>query len=103
MTEYTPTVPEVVDKLQALGSPRQIADFFASEGVLGWPGMRTACPLANYLRRETDVAIAVGTTYITVVMSWPPDRIDTTETPIQDFVMGFDFGQYPELIEAGSE
>lgn len=53
--------PEVVlEKLGALGSSRAIAQFLKEEGVVGLRGVSWACPVANYVLRETEVVISIS-------------------------------------------
>jgi hypothetical protein len=99
--EFTPTVPEIIDKLRSLGSPRQIADFLASQGVVGERLVAGACPLANYLHREAHEPVSVGA--LSIGVGWPPIAQPDTYiigTALQGFVREFDAGRYPEL-EAG--
>jgi hypothetical protein len=116
-----PSVAEVVEKLQAQGSARQIAEFLAQEQITGELNSGSSCPLANYLRRETHRNVIVTGARVlvtelkevqraearegfavTVVIS-PMVVADTRGTPIHAFVRGFDEGDYPELLAEAAE
>lgn len=96
-----PTVGEVLDKLAALGSPRQIASHFEQAGVRGRRGRAHTCPLAQYLAVETGHQVAV--TWSTATYC---DRDGAIETrlpgPVSEFAGNFDQGFYPRLIESAS-
>jgi hypothetical protein len=47
------TLTEAVEKLAALGSPQQIADFFQAEGIHGLVGHAHSCPVARYVQQVT--------------------------------------------------
>ena len=90
-----PTVVELVGKLEALGSGRQIADFFQREGVRGFRDDGVSCPVARYLRYETGswdvlacavfVQLGHGAIYL------------RDDSPITEFIVNFDAGAYPAL------
>jgi hypothetical protein len=100
-------VPEVIDKLQALGSAAQIADFFAAEGITGQLKEAERCPVANYIARETGCAdtlvdhlfVTYGSDTAKTVnqISW----VEIGGTPVGEFVADFDHGRYPKLTEDG--
>jgi hypothetical protein len=98
-------VPDVVAKLQALGSVRQIVDFFRAEGITGCAKASERCPVANYIRRETGCEDASVDHYS---IAYDCDRASTLDeigwvsiydTPVGNFVAGFDLGLFPELEE----
>jgi hypothetical protein len=94
-----PTVAEVIDKLQALGSANQIAQFLSGEGITGVRTLLNSCPIANYLKRET------GAEKVRVNGFWAENEERLTMyrdgTPIPAFIARFDAGLYPELERAG--
>lgn len=96
-------VPEVVDKLQVLGSAERIADFFAAEGVTGVRGRVFACPIATYLHRETRRRRMASVTCHWVHAEGDEDsNIRIWDTPVGEFVANFDAGDYPQLEKEGS-
>jgi hypothetical protein len=105
--DMNPDVPDVIAKLQALGSPRQIAAFFESEGVTGYVKSAYACPVANYLVRETGCPDAIVDHYTVAYSPDPAERdevnlVSIYGTPVGDFVAGFDLGLFSQLREDGS-
>lgn len=94
MNDFTPTVPEVVDKLVALGSGEAIALFLESEGITGLPGRPMWCPIANYIRRETGCYVAACGWLIDwsddvdkPLKAW--DRITLDSPVFRDFMRGY--------------
>lgn len=88
--------PEVVlEKLGALGSSRAIAKFLEEEGVSGKLKGATSCPIANYVRRETGVSIAVSAE----LWAGHPDA-ERRPVPrwVGEFVARFDDGAFPALV-----
>ena len=52
--------PQVIfDKLTALGGPDEIAQFLQAEQITGDHSL-SHCPVAQYVRRETGVVVAVA-------------------------------------------
>jgi hypothetical protein len=102
-------VPDVVAKLQALGSPGQIADFFRGEGITGRVKASESCPVANYIHRETGCYDASVDHY---TIAYDHDRASTLDeiglvsiynTPVGNFVAGFDIGLFPDLEAGGAQ
>jgi hypothetical protein len=111
-----PTVPEVLDKLNSLGSPDQIALFFQQEGIQAEPGRSETCAVAEYIRQETQVSkVIVTPTSVSMLVDkfLPPlaatpwdtesfhfkDEVDYPTPPtVQEFINKFDAGEYPQLL-----
>lgn len=101
-------VPEVIDKLQALGSAGQIAQFLEDQGITGRVKEAESCPVANYIARQTGCADAlVDHLFITYgcdtasnvnQISW----VEIAGTPVGEFVADFDHGLFPKLNEDDS-
>lgn len=89
--------PEVVlDKLGALGSYQAVAQFLHEEGVRGRQKSATACPVANYVRRETGLAISIHPEWFFSYRD--QDRHPVPES-VGDFIHCFDLGQFPSLMK----
>jgi hypothetical protein len=104
-----PTVPEALDKLAALGSPRQIADFLVQRQIKAFPSKLDRCAIAEYVRAETEIEVNVfcgggaGADVCrdikgVVRHDMNPNVGDVLPDVLQDFARGFDRGAYPELI-----
>lgn len=88
-----------IDRLiTTLANTEDLPAFFAAEGITGEPWNADACPVANYVLRETNAREAsvmnrVG--YLARNGQWiwrnTPDNVIA-------FIRAFDKGQYPELI-----
>jgi hypothetical protein len=92
-----PTLADVVDKLQTLGSADQIAAFFAQEGVTGSVRRVRSCPVAAYVKRETGLVEVLATRGF--VVDWhTQDGVPCRDTPVSDFIARFDDGAYDELV-----
>lgn len=93
--------PEVaVAMLFSFDSSEEIAQFLAAEGITGFHQMTEACPIANYLNRETGLPVLVDSG--SVLFKKTPDiavSFDNTDA-VYDFVNDFDDGEYPELAES---
>lgn len=111
MNQQGLTVPETLEKLASHGSPRQIADFLAEQGVVGTPSRSTHCVIAEYV-----MATVPGLTSICVtpgcddscccgdhngMIRWCPDENRWYEMSLPgslgELAAGFDGGRYPEL------
>lgn len=107
----TPTLPELLDKLAALGSTAQIADFLRQEQIQGRPLSVRRCPVARYLQRELKQAVWV------LPNTSPDPKYDpggagidngsSEVTPLPDlintFANEFDECAYPDLIRDDGE
>jgi hypothetical protein len=90
------SVLEVVNKLRALGSARQIADFLGGAGITGVKGVPGACPLAVYIEKQTGVRVSVGEDFMFIGNVMASANV---YGPLHDFVREFDKGSFPELVE----
>lgn len=109
MTDY-PTVKDILDSLNRL-SPPQIADYLRDKGIRGVPLDPASCPIARWVRANTPDrpknvwAYPVSGVRVDYVLSTDLDAILDTdtinETPlnVKQFMIGFDYGSYPELVE----
>ncbi len=95
-----PTLSDVVDKLETLGSSRQIADFLEQQGILGVRGNAYSCAVAQYVERETGIMVGVNIIRIAPVTAVSDDEmVSLLGSPLSDFIAHFDAGNYPELVE----
>ena len=97
--ESRPTPAEVLDKLGALGSARQIADYLAAQGVTGWPSLANRCPVSQWVLAESGLRISLSKSGWDL---WAPDdlmaeRVGATPEPVGEFIVAFDNGAYREL------
>lgn len=95
-----PNLYEVINKLQTLGSSKQVAQFFEANEVKGQLNRTSTCPVARYVRAQTaPELVMVNSLAVAVVDGNVTDqvRIDSG-SPVSRFVQDFDRGMYPELI-----
>ena len=88
---------ELRELLELLGDDADaIAVFLIQHGFHGWRGVGEECPLANYLKLNGVAEPAVDAQTLTYLHE---GCFVTLELPdaVQDFVMLFDDGAYPEL------
>jgi hypothetical protein len=97
----TPTIPELLDRLAALGSHKEIALYLAQRGISGTCSNAGLCPIAKYLQQETgrqDISVDEGEIFV-----WDDDRVYNTTYPVprvvRDFIAFFDARLHPELID----
>lgn len=86
------------DKLAGFDDPDELAVFLRDQEAVGLPQVADACPMARWLQRETGLPAAV-----TVFMTCP-DPYGSAGRRIHSpgmrrFVIGFDSGWYPFLID----
>lgn len=100
---------DVIDALSKLGgSANDIADTLANKGIHGYRTHVMKCPLSNYLR-EQGLEMLVSARWTSGSLkeivedvqgsyNFKVDHVEVMHTePIEDFVMRFDRGDYPEL------
>lgn len=109
-TQLKPTVPELLDKLAALGSADQIALHFADLGILAQPCRAGHCAVAVYLQRATgigsgDTADSEGLNVgLGVASIWRDSMSGAAEdyplpVVVSEFVGNFDNLDYPGLVD----
>lgn len=93
MPDPTDAVSDVLNKLAAQGSARQIADYLVAEQCAGNRNAGTACPVARYVQRATGHHVYVDG------VSWTDQVGDEHPIPddVSEFVEYFDEGRFPEL------
>jgi hypothetical protein len=98
-TTDTPALREpaarAMEELAARGGPHDIALFLAAEGCTGRQGDGDACPVSRYLSRFADGVVTVDG------VAWMDPNGTEFASPetVWEFVMLFDDGEFPELIE----
>jgi hypothetical protein len=94
------TIQEVIDSLNALNADG-IHDLLAKKGIRGRRHITTDCPIANYVRIETDIFVQVGAfTLIDRTSTSTSSHVYRLGDSIADFIMTFDEEQYPDLIRS---
>lgn len=95
----TPTLADLVGKLEALGSSRQIADFLQEQGTRAVRNQPQRCAVAQYVNRATGGCSSVGAIGAFLWLNGVlPEEVQYPGGPLNDFVIDFDCGKYPELI-----
>jgi hypothetical protein len=91
----------LVDKLNSMETPKEIAEFLMSQGIKGQKSSARQCPISTWISRESG---RVASTVLGAVFeleignpSHMKDRFDLSET-VDEFIMAFDKRQYPSLI-----
>lgn len=104
----------VIERLDALPTPKDVAHFLRDERIVGIPGNSEDCPMANYLSAMTQHKIGVHTECIsfqqefkkTIVGKHNSSIVETTYAlvqiaqlshKLQRFVNRFDAGKYKYL------
>lgn len=107
-------IADVIGKLEALGSSRQIADFLEEQGVKATMKHANSCAIARYVEGQVGVGVRVG--HRSTQLKHPRESTTVTEgettwhydyqqaeylegSPITDFVADFDAGKYPALVD----
>lgn len=100
-----PTPAEVFDKLGTYGTAHHLATHLATEGVTGWRGNGTHCPVASYVHHLSGVQVTVGherwgmCLYVGEGAARRVDGHVSAPVPgaVSEFVSAFDAGAFPEL------
>ena len=102
-TTVKPSVPEALEKLEALGSVRHIAEHLRDQRVCGDLCEASSCALAVWLRKQTghgDVHVSTDVAYWDIVdfdlKHW---KWHALPWHVREFVNEFDNGLHPELIK----
>jgi hypothetical protein len=104
-SERTVTKHHVSVLLDQLGrTPQEVARSLRQAGVRGDPFMGSRCPIARYLHAVVGVEPGVGKVKIGLCRAvinaprwWRPMTVPLPP-PVRVFVLGFDRGQFPELL-----
>lgn len=90
--------PQVAfDKLNGFQTPKELADYFKSEGIKGTKAGHEVCPIANWMTKTTGMRTSVAA-YV-IVLDVRSDFCETSPSLLVDFMSEFDRGDYPELEE----
>lgn len=103
-----------IDKLESLGSPDAIAEFFKYEGIQGYARNGTQCPVTKYLIREnvSSKGQFIHTSQVDVTIhnmpqpnnNWLDDETIKSVSMddysnVRDFIENFDDGEYSNLLK----
>lgn len=97
-TTIAPTVPELLDKLAALGDRHHIAMHFRDLDIKGETCKSDSCAVAVYLNHATGREFIVGNDEAVAWQAPGPDYRTALPEPVKDFIVAFDNREYPELI-----
>lgn len=86
------------------GSPQEIADVLAADGLRGWPRDAKGCAIARLLNaslggHEWVHSITVGTDRVVLrpARRWKRGVSVVLPDPVRAFISDFDAGRFPEL------
>lgn len=102
------TLQEVVDFVAAIGSPDKIAEYMREQGIKGRKMRSDSCIMARYLDKVYDHDLqficAFPTSGFSILRNGSDVMEETWGNPhnLADFMLEFDDGRYPELVEEGS-
>lgn len=89
-------IQEVLLKLGT--SPDQVAESLKNQGCLGSPYSDEYCPVAKYLRKETQSYVSVSTRHAYFEPTFS-DKGIPLPSAVAGFVVWFDAGIFPDLVE----
>lgn len=84
------------DKLASLSEAQDIADFLINQGVKGWAESVEECPISNWMKEQTGLAIR---TNHWGVCAPKVGKFRKMEGAIGNFIGMFDCLEFPELLE----
>ena len=103
MAKKVPIETKVLAKLQELGtSAKEIAKSLKEKKIVGIQGDLFSCPLAKYLRKHFP-RYNCGVTGLSVITTIRPNKPIYHSKPLQIFIVNFDSGKYPFLIDKDYE
>lgn len=81
-----------------------MVELFREYGIKAHPGSSTSCAISQYIRDETGLYTSSSPRSINV---WAED-LDYTDSAIttvtmREFILAYDTGEYPDLVEEGYE
>lgn len=97
-TEGKASIRAAIERLGELSTAQAVAEFLTVQGITGRMGAASTCPVAVYVRRESDLPVVVG------LGSWAVDKVDwdtiggDLPNVVAEFVTLFDCGRFPRLI-----
>lgn len=86
------------DKLAGFKTAEEIADFFRSEGVVGYRGDAMACPIANWTNGLTGLPVQAGLKFIYENDGDCHWHGFPTTLAMREFIIRFDMGAYLDLV-----
>lgn len=100
------TAGPYVEKIAMFQTAQEIRGFLASEGIQARMGCPHSCAIAEYVHKASGVEVSVGKAvfvghvpvYENVVDG--DDLILRNSGAMEDFILNFDTGLYPELVAA---
>lgn len=96
-----PNMYEVINKLQTLGSAKQVAQFFEANRIKGRQNASSYCPVANYVRQQTGAGAVAVNCLSVAAMSFAGNGgfvLMEASSPVSRFIQTFDQGMYPQLV-----
>lgn len=96
LTNLRVAVEPYVGKLAGMGSPPEIREFLAAEGVKGICKAGTNCAIANYIRERSGQDVHVSG--VGIRSRYTLDKEFEVTDPMRTFIVEFDEGLYPELV-----
>lgn len=97
----------VMEKLQSFETADDLADYFRDYGIVGQPRDAMSCAISKFVVEETGLGGIV--TNMSSVAHYADDeqmqQIDSYvhTSAMRNFVVNFDGGEYPDLIQKGYE
>lgn len=99
-------VSVLVDKLNVLETPNEVADFLRTQDIQGEKGRASSCVISNWIKRESGGAYVTTAARVKIWYSELGARLHS-EMPLEehtvslatlDFIQLFDRGDYPDLV-----
>lgn len=100
--QYVPTEEDILFELAQLGNtPDEVAHRLSVRGFVGTPGECDTCPVARYLESTFGRYSRATAAEAEVFHEDAPHGYVAVETPrpVLHFIVKFDEGDYPNLIE----
>jgi hypothetical protein len=90
--------PQVAfDKLNGFQTPKELADYFKSEGIKGYKASHVDCPIASWMTKTIGMRTSVAG-YV-VVLDARSNFFVKTPPVLTKFMTIFDRGDFPELLK----
>lgn len=93
----------VIEKLQSFEIADDLADYFRGYGIKATPRNPFACPIAQYVEKETGLSgVVTGACSVRIENEYGEQlEVFTHSDAMIDFVERYDKGSYLDLVEEG--
>lgn len=87
------------NQLTEMGGLLEIKNFLYEQGIQGTKGSSHNCPIAKYVRGDSDLHVWIQG-YNSIISGIDPrEEVLWSSIPVRQFIRYFDAGLFPDMIE----